>query len=76
MKLEGGEEVLPIIQALATEDIPVLAHIGMLPQRVREEGGYRIKGKTPQQADQLIKDAVALDAAGVFAIVMELVSPP
>lgn len=76
VKLEGGEEVLPIIEALLAEDIPVLAHIGMLPQRVKEEGGYRIKGKTPQQADQLIRDAVALDNAGVFAIVMELVSPP
>jgi len=76
VKLEGGEEVLPVIEALSAEDIPVLAHIGMLPQRVREEGGYRIKGKTPQQADQLIRDALALDAAGVFAIVMELVSPP
>lgn len=76
VKLEGGEEVLPVIEGLVREDIPVLAHIGMLPQKVREEGGYRIKGKTPQQADQLIKDAVALDQAGVFAIVMELVSPP
>ncbi len=76
VKLEGGEEVLPVIEALIAKDIPVLAHIGMLPQRVREEGGYKIKGKTPQQADQLIRDALALDAAGVFAIVMELVSPP
>ena len=76
VKLEGGEEVLPVIEALLAKDIPVLAHIGMLPQRVREEGGYKIKGKTPQQADQLLKDALAFDAAGVFAIVMELVSPP
>ena len=48
----------------------------MLPQRVREEGGYKIKGKTPQQADRLLEDARALSEAGVFGIVAELVSPP
>ncbi|HRJ71032.1 MAG TPA: 3-methyl-2-oxobutanoate hydroxymethyltransferase [Terrimicrobiaceae bacterium] len=76
VKLEGGEEARPMIETLVAAGIPVLGHIGMLPQRVREEGGYRIKGKTPQQADQLLKDAAALDAAGVFAMVLELVSPP
>ncbi len=75
VKLEGGTEMLPSIQAILAEGIPVLGHIGMLPQRVREEGGYRIKGKTPQQADQLTEDARALDDAGVFAMVLELVSP-
>jgi 3-methyl-2-oxobutanoate hydroxymethyltransferase len=75
VKLEGGVEMLPSIRALIAANIPVLGHIGMLPQRVREEGGYRIKGKTPQQADQLMEDACALDEAGVFAMVMELVSP-
>ena len=76
VKAEGGEELLPVLKAILGEGIPVLGHIGMLPQRVREEGGYRVKGKTPQQAEQLMKDAVALDAAGAFAIVLELVSPP
>ena len=76
VKAEGGEELLPVLKAILNAGIPVLGHIGMLPQRVREEGGYRIKGKTPQQAEQLMKDAVALDAAGAFAIVLELVSPP
>jgi 3-methyl-2-oxobutanoate hydroxymethyltransferase len=75
VKLEGGVEMLPSIRAILAEDIPVLGHIGMLPQRVREEGGYRVKGKTPQQADQLKEDACALDEAGVFAMVLELVSP-
>jgi len=75
VKLEGGVEMLPSIKAILAEGIPVLGHIGMLPQRVREEGGYRIKGKTPQQADQLTEDARALDEAGVFAMVLELVSP-
>lgn len=75
VKLEGGVEMVPSIRAIVAEGIPVLGHIGMLPQRVREEGGYRIKGKTPQQADQLTEDARALDEAGVFAMVLELVSP-
>jgi 3-methyl-2-oxobutanoate hydroxymethyltransferase len=75
VKLEGGEEALPAIRAILAEGIPVMGHIGMLPQRVREEGGYRIKGKTPQQAEQLRRDAAALDAAGVFCLVLELVAP-
>lgn len=75
VKLEGGREMLPSIQAILAEGIPVLGHIGMLPQRVREEGGYRVKGKTHQQADALLADAQALDEAGVFALVMELVVP-
>jgi 3-methyl-2-oxobutanoate hydroxymethyltransferase len=76
VKAEGGRELLPVIKAILGEGIPVLGHIGMLPQRVKEEGGYRIKGRTPQQADELMEDALALDGAGVFAIVLELVSPP
>lgn len=76
VKHEGGAEAIPVVKALRAEGIEVLGHIGMLPQRVREEGGYRIKGKTPQQADQLIEDACALSEAGVFGIVLELVSPP
>lgn len=76
VKLEGGQEKLAAIQAILAEGIPVLGHIGMLPQHVKEEGGYRIKGKTPQQAEQLMEDAKALDDAGVFGIVLELVLPP
>ena len=48
----------------------------MLPQRIKEEGGYRIKGKTPQQAERLMEDALALDRVGVFGLVLELVSSP
>lgn len=76
VKLEGGRDMLPSIQAILAEGIPVLGHIGMLPQRVHEEGGYRIKGKTPQQAEALLEDARALDQAGVLGLVLELVSPP
>ena len=76
VKLEGGRDLIPAITTILAEGIPVLGHIGMLPQKVREEGGYRIKGKTPQQAEALLQDAETLDQAGVFAIVLELVSPP
>lgn len=75
VKLEGGAEAAPTVRAILAEGIPVMAHIGMLPQRVREEGGYRIKGKTPQQAEKLIEDALALDEAGVTGMVLELVTP-
>ena len=76
VKAEGGVDIIPQVRALASAGIPVLGHIGMLPQRVNEEGGYRIKGKTPQQAEQLKADALALEEAGVFGMVLELVSPP
>ncbi len=75
VKIEGGMEVLPQVHALLGNEIPVLGHLGMLPQRVREEGGYKIKGKTPEQAEQLLADAKALSEAGVFGIVLELVTP-
>jgi 3-methyl-2-oxobutanoate hydroxymethyltransferase len=76
VKAEGGQELLPVIRAILDEGIPVLGHIGMLPQKVKEEGGYQVKGRTLQQAERLMEDATALDGAGVLAIVLELVSPP
>jgi 3-methyl-2-oxobutanoate hydroxymethyltransferase len=71
VKLEGGVEQLPKIQAIIRAGIPLIGHIGMLPQSVREEGGYKKKGKTPADAERLMADAVALDNAGVIAIVLE-----
>jgi 3-methyl-2-oxobutanoate hydroxymethyltransferase len=76
VKLEGGIDVAETISALAAEQIPVLGHIGMLPQHVREEGGYKIKGRTPEQAAALRADALAVERAGAFAVVLELLSPP
>ena len=76
VKAEGGHESLPAIQAILDDGIPVVGHLGMLPQRVKNEGGYRVKGRTPAQAEVLLSDARALDAAGVAAIVLELVLPP
>lgn len=73
VKLEGGASHTPQICALVAAGIPVMAHIGMQPQRVRIEGGYRIKGKTPQEADALLADARAVEEAGAFALLLELV---
>jgi len=75
VKLEGGAAVAPQIAALVAANIPVLAHIGLLPQHVREEGGYKIKGRTPDEADAIRRDAGAVQAAGAFAVVMEIVIP-
>ncbi len=75
VKLEGGTEVVPQIEAITQSGIPLIAHIGMLPQRVREEGGYSLKGKTPQEAGRLIDDAKAIEAAGAGGVVMELIKP-
>jgi 3-methyl-2-oxobutanoate hydroxymethyltransferase len=75
VKLEGGSSHASQVEALVAEGIAVMGHIGMLPQRVRIEGGYKIKGKTPAEAEALLADAIALEKAGVFAIVLELVRP-
>jgi 3-methyl-2-oxobutanoate hydroxymethyltransferase len=76
VKLEGGQAQAGTIAALHQQGIAVLAHIGMLPQHIREEGGYKIKGRTPEQAAQLLADARAVEEAGAFAVVLELVTPP
>ena len=75
VKLEGGAEMAPQIRAIAQAGIPVMGHIGMLPQSVLLEGGYKKKGKTPDDARRLVDDARAIESAGVFAMVLELVVP-
>lgn len=75
VKAEGGREILPQVEAIVARGIPFLGHLGMLPQHVREEGGYHIKGKSAEEARNLAADAEALQAAGAFAIVLELVHP-
>ena len=75
VKLEGGAAVAAQIRALVAADIPVLAHIGMLPQHIREEGGYKIKGRTPDEAEAIRRDALAVQEAGAFAVVMEILVP-
>lgn len=73
VKLEGGVAFIPQVRAIVEAGIPFVGHIGMLPQSVVIEGGYKKKGKTPAQAEQLIADAIALDAAGAYAMVLESV---
>ncbi len=73
VKLEGGASHVPQIRALTEAGIAAMAHIGMQPQRVRIEGGYRVKGKTPEEADSLLADAAAVEKAGAFGLLLELV---
>jgi 3-methyl-2-oxobutanoate hydroxymethyltransferase len=75
IKLEGGTEVAPEIIALREAGIAVMGHIGMLPQHVKEEGGYKIKGRSASEKELLLTDARAVEAAGAFAVVLELVEP-
>lgn len=73
VKLEGGASHVAQIAAIVAAGIPFMAHIGMLPQSVREEGGYKVKGRTAEEADALVHDARAVEAAGAFAVVLEIV---
>lgn len=73
VKLEGGVEVAPIVRKLVAMGIPVMGHIGLTPQSVNQLGGMRVQGKKAAKARQLIEDALALEAAGAFSVVLELV---
>ncbi|MFQ7600097.1 3-methyl-2-oxobutanoate hydroxymethyltransferase [Veillonella sp.] len=73
VKLEGGQEVAPLIKKLTTAGIPVVAHIGLTPQSVNQLGGFKVQGKDMEAAQQLIDDAKALEEAGAFACVLECV---
>jgi 3-methyl-2-oxobutanoate hydroxymethyltransferase len=75
VKAEGGRAILEQARAILAEGIPFLGHLGMLPQHVLEEGGYRIKGKKETERAELLADARALETAGAFGIVLELVAP-
>jgi 3-methyl-2-oxobutanoate hydroxymethyltransferase len=76
VKAEGGQAISAQVRAILAAGIPYLGHLGMLPQHVREEGAYRIKGRTEAERLGLLADAEELAAAGAFAIVLELVTPP
>ena len=71
VKLEGGKRMLPQIQAILAADIPVLGHLGLTPQSVHQFGGYRVQGRDRAGADALLSDAIALERAGCFAVVLE-----
>lgn len=71
VKLEGGVEKANIVRALTKNKIAVMGHIGLLPQSVRKDGGYKVRGKSDDEAKRLIEDAMALEDAGAFAVVIE-----
>jgi len=71
VKIEGGEDKASIVKHLTDNGIAVCGHIGLLPQSVRGEGGYKVKGKTADEQLQLIEDARAIEDAGAFCIVIE-----
>jgi len=71
VKIEGGERRLELITRLTEAEIPVMGHVGLTPQSVNALGGYRVQGKTPGAAEQVLRDARAVEAAGAFSIVLE-----
>jgi 3-methyl-2-oxobutanoate hydroxymethyltransferase len=73
VKLEGGRKRAPLVKRLVDEEIAVMGHIGLTPQSVNKLGGYRVQGKTAETARALLDDAKALEDAGAFAIVLEVV---
>ena len=76
VKLEGGVVVAPTIKKIVKSGIPVMGHIGLTPQSINTLGGYRVQGKSPQKAAELLQDAIELEQAGAFAIVLECVPSP
>ncbi|KAK4134869.1 hypothetical protein BT67DRAFT_378854 [Trichocladium antarcticum] len=75
VKIEGGREMVPTIKALVTAGIPVLGHVGLTPQRQHALGGFRVQGKSSSSAMRILADALAVQRAGCFAVVIEAVPP-
>ncbi|KXG76468.1 3-methyl-2-oxobutanoate hydroxymethyltransferase [Thermotalea metallivorans] len=73
VKLEGGEEIIDKVKAIVRAQIPVIAHLGLTPQSVNLLGGFKVQGKSEEQARKIIRDALLLQEAGAFAIVLECV---
>ncbi|MDX1418175.1 MAG: 3-methyl-2-oxobutanoate hydroxymethyltransferase, partial [Candidatus Promineifilaceae bacterium] len=73
VKLEGGQEMVPSIRAIINAGIPVLGHIGLTPQSQSKLGGYKIQGKTAVSGRQILEDALALEDAGCFGVVLEAI---
>ncbi len=71
VKLEGGEQVLPIVEHLVKFGIPVMGHLGLTPQFVYQLGGYKLQARTKEEQEKLLKEALLLESAGCFAIVLE-----
>ncbi len=73
VKLEGGREFVPHVKAIVNASIPVMAHIGLTPQSINAFGGFKVQGKSAEAAKKLIEDAVLLQEAGAFSVLMECV---
>jgi 3-methyl-2-oxobutanoate hydroxymethyltransferase len=76
VKLEGGQEMVPAAAAIASAGIPVMGHLGLTPQSVSRLGGFKVQGTTAAAARRLLADALALEAAGCFSLVLEAVPAP
>ena len=73
VKIEGGARIAPVVNALVASGIPVMGHIGLTPQSIHQFGGYKVQGKDEHARRRLIADALELESAGAFAVVLELV---
>ncbi len=73
VKLEGGTQIMKEVKALRDYEIPVMGHLGMTPQSIKELGGYKVQGKSKEEADVIFKDALALEKAGIFSLVLECI---
>jgi 3-methyl-2-oxobutanoate hydroxymethyltransferase len=76
VKLEGGVTVAETVRRLVEAGIPVMGHVGLTPQSVNQFGGHKVQGKTPAAAVKLLNDAVALEEAGAYAVVLETIPAP
>lgn len=76
VKIEGGAEMAPTVERLVNAGIPVMAHIGLLPQSVHAQGGYRVQGKSEADAARLENDGAELERAGAFCVVLEAMPSP
>ena len=73
VKVEGGKKRIPAIRAILDAEIPVMGHLGLTPQSIHTLGGYKVQGRAAGQEEMLVEDALALEEAGVFAIVLECI---
>ncbi|SDP66649.1 3-methyl-2-oxobutanoate hydroxymethyltransferase [Desulforhopalus singaporensis] len=73
VKLEGGHAVCPVVKALVTAGVPVVAHIGLTPQTASQLGGYKVQGKDIEDGARLVEEAKALESAGAFAVILECI---
>lgn len=76
LKLEGGKNIAPQVKALVEAGLPVMGHVGLTPQRAATLGGFKVQGRTVDKAREILEDAVALEDAGCFSVVLEAVPAP